>query len=117
MTEREEQILYKKIALRFFKETGFYNSWKEYIKANNKIGTWNRVNDITDIFHNTYFGKFLRDKYRIDLTSKFGSMFKKYLSIVHQELYSSYYGDVNGIEVEEQTGRVIVHSRIIKQRL
>ena len=117
MTEREEQILYKKIALRFFKETGFYNSWKEYIKINNKIGTWNRVNDITDIFHNTYFGKFLRDKYGIDLTSKFGPMFKKYLSIVHQELYSSYYGNANGIEVEEQTGRVIVHSRIIKQRL
>ena len=114
MTEIEKQMLYKKIALRFFKETGFYNAWKEYIKTNNKVETWYTVKNITGLFHDTYFGKFLCDKYGIYLTSKFGPMFKKYLSTVHQELYSSGYNDASGIEVEKQTGRAIVYKHIIK---
>lgn len=110
MTEIEKQMLYKKIALRFFKETGFYNAWKRYIKIDNKKLTWYRVHNIDEIFQKTYFGRFLREQYGIDVESKFGPMFKKYLSIAHKELYSSGFYDADGINIEELTGRATVLS-------
>jgi len=99
----------KKIALRFFKETGFFNAWKLYTKTNNKAKTWSKVENITDMFIDTYFGYFLKKQYGIKLESQFGPMFKKYLSTVHKELCQINV-DVNGIIVEKQTGRAVVLS-------
>ena len=70
----------RKMALRFLKEIGLLNAWKEYTNGSEyRKNTWHKKVHIDSIFGDANFTGFLSNRYGIRLKAPISNMFRYYL--------------------------------------
>jgi hypothetical protein len=91
--DREEELKqYKKITLRFLKETGLYRAWFDYIKTpggRDFIGNkkWYDKEFVISIFGATRFTGYLADKCGIILYDSIYKYFRTYVELYYPDAF------------------------------
>jgi len=92
--DREERLkLYRKIALRFLKETGLYKAWFDYIKSprgKDFIGKkkWYDHEYVISIFGATRFTDYLDAKCGITLNGAIYKYFRAYVELYYPDSFN-----------------------------
>ena len=95
MRYKEDRLKeYKKVALRFLKESGFYNAWMQYLRT--KQGKyfldgrrWYDREDVISIFGATRFGDYLNEKGIAYLPEGVYHYFRTYVELYYPYVFDN----------------------------
>ena len=85
--EDDKHLYHKKIAIRFLKELGLLNTWKQYISKNSHKYTehkWYEKDYLDSVFGDTCFTSFLSKNYGVKIYSTISELFRYW--VIYNEI-------------------------------